>query len=245
MKPSGKNVLVTRPGHQAPPLCRLLTAAGFNPIPLPTIDIVAMTENASIDNRLKSLSEFDYIVFISANAVTQANVHRPQWPSSSHYIAIGPKTADTMSRIGIQASTISAKPFNSEQLITQLPFALTGKRILIIKGQGGRDFLADAFRNKGMLVDTLDVYQRKLPICTPAITPTLPIDYVTITSNLALKHLTILLPNDIEFLKKNSTFVVFSQRIANYAKELGCQHIVVSDAAHDAGLLNAIIKTKA
>lgn len=245
MKPLGKNVLVTRPVHQAQSLCTLLTTAGFNPITFPTIDIVAIERNPAIDKALSTLNKYDYILFISANAVTQANIHQPQWPNTSiHYIAIGPKTAEAMNRIGVQADTISSKPFNSEQIISQLPPSLTGQRILIIKGQGGRDFLAKELKKKGMLVDTLDVYQRQLPINTSTIVATSRIDYITITSNLALEHLTMLVPDDIESLKKNSTFVVFSQRIADYAQEIGCQHVVTSDVANSAGLVNAINKTK-
>lgn len=245
MQSNEKTVLVTRPAHQSDHLCGLLTAAGFTPIRYPTIAIQAVENTAHISNTLYQHSNYDYLIFISANAVIQADrLIDHQWQKTpSGMIAIGPKTADTLDQLGLKPTITAAKPFNSERLLTQLPSDLKQKKGLIIKGKGGRTLLAEQLQKRGMTVDTLDVYQRTLPNNYKTSHNKKPA-YITITSQLALDNLFLIPPRPIGELKQQCTFVVFSERLARYASSLDCQHLLISHGASDKGLVSAINQDK-
>jgi len=236
-------VLVTRPAHQSDNLCQLLTDNGVTPLRFPTIEIQAPKNPAAAISKLQALKHYDFLIFISLNAVIQANeiVTKP-WPKDSIIVAIGPSTANALESIGLTASITATKPFNSEQLFTQFPPDSQQKKCLIIKGEGGRKILAEHLVQQGMAVDTVDVYKRATPTLNM---PSIEIpSYVTITSQLALKNLFLLLPQQANELKQKSIFILFSQRIADYAKEQGCQQTIYCQEASDTGLIDAINNTK-
>jgi uroporphyrinogen-III synthase len=236
------HVLVTRPAHQSQQLCECLLEAGFKPITFPTIDIVPLPIDHYKKHTLENISTFDFVLFISANAVHQVIAYKTLWPSeNTRYIAIGPSTAEAMvASLAITPDFISSKPFSSEQLMTQLPSQLADKRILIIKGEGGRDFLANELKNKDMIVKTLDTYRRSLPTNIAPHFKHSDIAYITITSILALKNLTLLLQDDFSTMAKRCVFVLFSERIEQYAKQIGCTHTIVSNNANNDSLVQAI-----
>jgi len=240
-----KTVLVTRPTHQSVNLCALLTAEGFSPISYPTIEIQPVDSTPQAINTLQHCNDYDYLIFVSANAVLQADFlinHRWQLTHTT-IVAIGPKTADTLQTIGLNPHIISAKPFSSERLLGQLPNELKQTKGLIIKGQDGRTLLAEQLRKRGMTVDCVDVYKRVLPNNYGALNIKTP-PYITITSQLALDNLFLMLPQQMTELKQRRTFIVFSQRIARYAESLDCQHILISQEASDIGLVLAITHAK-
>jgi len=236
-------VLVTRPAHQSDNLCRLLTDSGATPLRFPTIEIQAPKKPAAARSKLQALEHYDFLIFISLNAVIQANkLMTKAWPKDSIIVAIGPSTANALENIGLTASITATKPFNSEQLLTQFPSDIQQKKCLIIKGEGGRKMLAEHLIQQGMAVDTVDVYKRAAPTLNM---PSIEIpSYVTITSQLALKNLFLLLPQQANELKQRSTFILFSQRITDYAKEQGCQQTICCQEASDSGLIDAINNTK-
>lgn len=240
-----KTVLVTRPAHQSAHLCELLTAKGFSPICFPTIEIQPVDSTPHITNTLQHCNDYDYLIFVSANAVLQADLLiNHQWQKAHvSIVAIGPKTADTLNKIGLKPQIISAKPFDSERLLEQLPNELKQTRSLIIKGEGGRALLAEQLQKRGMTVDCIDVYKRALPTNYDLLKSKAP-SYITITSQLALDNLLLMLPQQVIELKQRCTFVLFSQRIARYAESLGCQHILISQEASDIGLISAISDEK-
>ncbi|MDF1689205.1 MAG: uroporphyrinogen-III synthase [Cycloclasticus sp.] len=241
--PTNENyVLVTRPSHQATHLCSLLTAHGFQPIRFPTIDIQAVSDTSIAKGVLLHSHQYDYLIFVSANAVSLADtLLKKKWPlQQANIVAIGPKTADLLTKIGIKPSIISAAPFSSENLLEQLPSTLEQKKGLIIKGEGGRALLSEQLQQRGMKVDCIDVYKRALPSKSNDINIE-QLQYITITSQLALDNLFSLLPKQTLELKKRATFVAFSQRIAHYAESLGCQHILTSQEASDMGVVSTIV----
>lgn len=236
------NVLVTRPAHQAEHLCSLLTAKGFQPIRYPTIEIQATAHTSIAKASLQHSQQYDYLIFVSPNAVAQADhLLNNKWsPQQTKIIAIGPKTADRLTKIGLQPSIVATTPFNSESLLKRLPSSLKHKKGLLIKGEGGRTLLSEQLQQRGMDVTSVDVYQRALPSNSNEIDSKIP-QYITITSQRALDNLFILLAKQTLELKKYAIFIVLSQRIAHYAEDLGCQHVVASQEASDMGLVSTIV----
>lgn len=237
-----KNVLVTRPEHQAEHLCSLLIAANFQPIRYPTIEIQTTDHTPLTRTALEHSHQCDYLIFVSPNAVAQADhLLDNKWPpQQTNIIAIGPKTADKLTKIGLQPSIVATTPFNSESLLKLLPSSLKHKKGLIIKGEGGRTLLSEQLQQRGMDVTSVDVYQRALPSNSNQIGTKIP-QYITITSQRALDNLFILLAKQTPELKKYAIFIVLSQRIAHYAEDLGCQHVVASQEASDMGLVSTIV----
>ena len=241
-----KNVLVTRPAEQTANLSALLTEAGFQPILYPTIGIFPAPNPLVAQQVLSNLPFYNYVIFISPNAALQADLLLQQkWPSlgATTLVAIGPKTASTLNQLGQSPLIIANKPFNSEALLDQLPTHSKQLRCLIVKGQGGRQFLAEQLKKKGMHVSTLDVYSRGLPQPTQELSSK-TISYVTITSQLALDNLYQLIPEKMKTLQQHATFVFYSQRIANYASQRGCHQCLISHEASDAGLVFALLNAK-
>ncbi|ORU92653.1 MAG: hypothetical protein A6F70_03330 [Cycloclasticus sp. symbiont of Bathymodiolus heckerae] len=235
-------VLVTRPAHQSDKLCRLLTNNGFSPLRFPTIEIQELANSAAVSIQLQSAEDYDFLIFISANAVVEANKLVTAWPTNKTIIAIGPETARSLKKIGLSPTITAKRPFNSEQLLAQISANANQNKGLIIKGEGGRTLLADTLRKRGLIIDTANVYKRGQPVLNNRVT-TAP-EFITITSQLALKNLFLLLPQQADALKEHSTFILFSKRIADYAKELGCQHTICSEEASDSSLVFAMINDK-
>lgn len=235
------NVLVTRPENQSSGLCALLSAQGYQPICYPTIQIQTLEDTAAATQKLSHCGDVDYLVFVSANAVANADVLlKNAWPTTNaRIVAIGPKTAGLLQDIGLKADIIATKPFDSEALLAQLPTQPQGQRCLIIKGEGGRTALADGLRQRGMHVNFVDVYKRGLAQNSTELLEQ-PLHYITITSQLALDNLFHVSAEKTATLKQRSIFVVFSQRIADHAISLGCQHILISSEASDKALLTCI-----
>jgi uroporphyrinogen-III synthase len=241
------NVLVTRPEYQASALVELLKKRGFTPFKCPTIAISPPDTPSSAIAKLQQLSTFDYVIFISANAATQADaLLEQQWPkTAAPIIAIGPKTRAAIENIGLKVTLTAAAPFTSEQLITSFSeqFKVPEKaRSLIIKGQGGRNYLASALNSLNISVNTADVYRRTLPKKALSTLPN-KLSYITITSQLALDNLFLLYPNESNRLKSESTFIVLSKRIAKHAESLGCKRVCVADLATNEGILSALLTT--
>ena len=65
----GKRVLVTRPYHQAEFFVEQLTKFGALPIIAPAIKVSSNMEDFESQAVLDNLSDFDWIVFTSANGV--------------------------------------------------------------------------------------------------------------------------------------------------------------------------------
>lgn len=235
------NVLVTRPARQALSLCQKLSAANLTPVSYPTIDIQPVSKPAHATQQLADIGHKDYLIFSSQNAVAHAdlllNKHWPALPNT--LVAIGPKTAIALAAIHLPPTIVAQKPFNSEALLKQFQQTLDGKTGAIVKGEGGRPFLANQLQKRGLSLINIDVYRRCLPQHSTDLNS--PIKYITITSQLALDNLFSMQQARAELFKQQACFITFSQRIAAYALTLGCQHVHTCPEASDDSLVNSIL----
>jgi uroporphyrinogen-III synthase len=238
-------VLVTRPSGQSEGLCKRILDAGFKPIRFPTIEIVDIKNPASARESLTHLSHHHYIIFTSVNAVTYADkTLNGQWQTGdSKLVAIGPRTRQALKRKGLSADITAEPPFSSEQLLSNFPPTLEGKNCLILKGEEGRTFLSSSLRQRGANVQAIDVYRRTLPQGNTAF-PTEHLDFVTVTSQLSLENFFALCPINSQEFKENTCFVVFSERLANAVRTMGCKLILVSEQASDESLVSTIVQAQ-
>ena len=229
---NGLKVLVTRPEHQAENLCDLIVAQGGEVIAFPVISIkpIAVEDNAA--------SNCEMIIFVSRNAVSYfVDGSREQPCDSIQCVAIGAGTAKRMIECGLRVDIQAPSPAGSESLLAMSEFQdVSGTDIVIVRGQGGRELLADTLTARGASVQYLEVYQRQ--ITSPnndKIEQAKQVDCSIVTSVAGLDNLCQLIKGDT---LKNKRLIVISERIKQRALELGFQKIYVADDASD----NAIVQ---
>ncbi|MBN2647830.1 MAG: uroporphyrinogen-III synthase [Thiotrichales bacterium] len=158
---SGLTLLNTRPEQQAQALTVALQAQGCEVLACPTLTI----EWQKLVPPLPDLTDFDWIIFTSVNAV-QGWVQQGgllQMPTKrTQVLAIGRATAQAGEALGWPIRTLSAQQFDSESLLTHPAMqVLTGQKILLVKGEGGRTLLAETLTQRGAQLVLALVYRRQ------------------------------------------------------------------------------------
>lgn len=244
----GRGIVVTRPVHQAEALCKLLEAAGARALRFPVIEIQPVKNRSALQAQLQRLSDYDTAIFISANAVEQAFALLPSrnWPAQVKIAAVGRATARRLEEHGLVVSSCPASGFTSEALLALQEFQqLQEGRILILRGEGGREELRDTLMARGAQVDYLELYRRVTASSDPA--PLLTqwqagaIDAVLLTSAEGLRSLQAIIGTLGMRLLRSTCIVVAHARMGDLAKSLGHGGtIVVAADATDAAMLNAL-----
>ncbi len=246
---NGARILVTRPAHQAQNLAHLLQQHGATVVLLPTIAIAQVDDLHSIRNTLENLHRFQSLIFISANAVNfalEANGGKIADTSKLlHFVAVGKATAQAMAAAGITVNLVPEQGFNSEALLAMPQLKqVDGQRILIVRGVGGRDELANTLRARGAQVDYLEVYRRVIPCIDSAPVVKLlmqnKLDVITAASVEALRNLLSMLGKSNHALLFNLPLIVVSDRIKNVAAELGFKRITVTEMPSDTAILDTV-----
>lgn len=245
---SGFGVLVTRPAHQAGALCDRIAAAGGRPVRFPLLTIHDLTTSPAVDARLARLSDYQLAIFISPNATSlglQAIKRHGGVPPGLKLATVGQGSARMLHQIlDRRPDIVPEQRFDSEGLLA-LPALqeVAGKRILILRGEGGRELLADTLRRRGATVDYVELYRREAPSPDVAEQDWLEkTDIITITSSEALQNLVSLTPADDKSQLLAKPLVVVSERTAALARELGFrQPAMLSESAGDESILQALI----
>jgi len=238
---AGSKVLVTRPEQQAKPLCDLIVKAGGQAIAFPAIEIVPIpTSNwAEI-----ALAEQDMIIFVSRNAVSYfIEALTEPLPNQILLASVGAGSAASMHDHGLRVDIQPEKSIGSEGLLLMPEFDnMVDKKILIVRGKGGRELLADTLTQRGGIVQYLEVYERVLPSpsvvqCEQALTA----DYIVCTSVAGVKNLSVLLQKGLKKIV-DKPMLVMSERIKAYAASVGFQNIIVTDTSSDKAVVELLTK---
>ncbi len=156
---AGVGVLVTRPRRQATELTEAINARGGSVIEFPVIEIVPHDQNA-VATDAGDLHDPDIAIFVSSNAVR----HGLDYSASARTAVVGPATAAALESAGRIVDIASVDGYDSEHLLAQAELQDVGeKHVRIIRGVGGRELLADTLRERGAIVDYLEVYERVAP----------------------------------------------------------------------------------
>jgi uroporphyrinogen-III synthase len=241
---------VTRPAHQAGPFIQLLEAAGFAAIPFPAITICDIDQADALKSRFNKLDNFDILIFISVNAVVYAlhYLNPSQIPDTLRIAAIGKRTAQVLNDHGFNVDFLPDAGYNSESLLALNDFQtplISQQSILIIRGEGGREYLADTLQSRGARVDYAEVYRRCCPVIDPSAVLALwnqdAIQIVTVTSNEALKNLYHIVGPEGRTHLCQTPIVVPSQRGVELAQQLGFSSSILQAAsATDTDMLDTI-----
>ena len=220
-------------------------------IRLPAIDIQPITDRSELDVILSGLHNYDCVIFVSRNAVLHA---MPLLQGQTgilaglRIIALGEGTAAAAYAMGLNAIAHGGIQSDSETLLA-LPLlqeaAVKNKRIIIFRGVGGRELLADTLRARGAQVDYAEVYQRIRPYYDKAALDKIWFvdrpDRMVVTSGEALHNLFAMLGPEHRVIMQNTELVVIGARMAGLAQDLGFRKPLVADAT-DEGLLRALIQ---
>jgi len=257
-------VVLTRPAGQSDALAKTLHDAGVATVEFPLIDIAAADDEAPLRAALASLDRYALVVFVSPNAVDYAFAsHDAIWPHALPVGVVGPGSVAALAKHGVEAPAYQVispgasaddndgARFDSEALYAALETllgenAFEGKRVLIVRGDGGREWLAERLREAGAEVETVAAYRRLVPdpsigawsrihallsdeSKTPHAWLVTSSEGVRNLAELAHDHLT---TNEQAHLKR-AMFVAPHPRIAETARALGFDSITVSGAGDE------------
>ena len=168
---AGRAILIARPAHQCAVLADLIRAAGAEVVVFPTLEVEPIPLDDAACRALERLREFDLAIFVSANAVQAALPHIVRaggWPGGPAVAAIGQATARVLRACGIDPGLVPPGAGDSEALLClpELQRLPLGK-VVIFRGVGGREVLAEALRARGAQVEYVECYRRVLPATDP------------------------------------------------------------------------------
>jgi uroporphyrinogen-III synthase len=242
----GARIVITRPARQAAGLAQQIAALGGKPVMFPAIVILPPADRSALERAQRDLAQYDYAVFVSANAVEYGVGDPASWPAQLVALAPGPGTASALAAVGIEQVRIPATTMDSEGLLALPELAdVAGKRIVIYRGSGGRELLGETLSERGAEVDYVECYRRAKPhgdfATMAAAWRAGEIDALTLTSSEGLDNLWELFDDVTRTsLAATPTFVPHP-RIAERARTLGFGRVTVT-APTDAGLLDSLLE---
>ncbi|MCZ6559641.1 MAG: uroporphyrinogen-III synthase [Gammaproteobacteria bacterium] len=248
---NGAGVLITRPAHQSGELARLVEKAGGVPVLFPAIEIEPTVSASQLLSRFHALSRPDLAIVISSNAENYGEPVLGELVAQNvRLAAIGPATAKTMQHLGCRPGIVPASGFNSEALLAEDEFRdMKGRRVLILRGEGGREVLGDTLRQRDAAVDYLEVYRRLLP--QPGAGEVRKIEslwaeggvrFVATNSVETLDNLVRLLSPDGQRLLRASRIVTISEQVVRKATQIGiAAPSLLARSPNDPAMLEAML----
>jgi len=249
-------VVVTRPAHQAEGLVRSLEAAGARVYRFPVLDIVPPDDEGAARGLFQDLGHFHLAIFISANAVERGLALTEMaggLPPGLQVGAVGRATAGALEARGIRVDLVPGGRFDSEALLAmdalQGP-AIAGRRVLIVRGGGGRELLGETLRQRGARVDYAEVYRRARPDAAPkSLLEPLgqgEVDVIVVTSGEGLRNLYEMVGEAGSPWLLHIPLLVVSERVAGLARTMGWRAApLVAPGAGDEAILKTLIRWRA
>ena len=236
-------------------LVAALERHGLRTHQFPLLDIAPTPNLDDLRAALGDPSRYALVVFVSPNAVQQAFSAMPEgfrWPQEVPVAVVGPASAQALATHGVAPPAHRViKPDthaddarqDSEALYARLDVpSLSGREVLIVRGNGGREWLADQLREAGASVRTAEAYRRSVPV--PDAAAWLALRAVlssrhawTLTSSEAVRNLDELAranlsPADLDTLHGAPCFASHA-RIVEQAESLGFRDVTLTGAGDD------------
>ena len=157
----GRTILTTRASGQGEELRQGLEALGAKVVHIPTIEFTPPESWSRVDDAIRGLADYDWIVFTSANAV-DALMDRARNLPRVRIAAAGPQTARRLEERGFEVELIPDR-FRAEGLLEQFPADLKGVRFLLPRAEVADETLPETLRSRGAAVDIVVVYRTRMP----------------------------------------------------------------------------------
>jgi uroporphyrinogen-III synthase len=247
-------VVITRPRAQGEELAARVAALGFEAELLPLLEIHALADQSALKHALDGVADYAMVAFVSPNAIDAAFAHIARWPDGVALAVLGETSRACLASHGVDDANATiyspqGAASDSEHLLRAIdPAALAGKKVLIVRGETGRELIGEGLRAAGAEVTTVAAYRRRVPDLTPELEATLTRllarrnDWI-ITSSEALRGLLELVARmggeaAVEKMQQQHLIVPHA-RIAETAASLGLTRITLAGSG-DAALLAAL-----
>lgn len=159
-----ETVLVTRPEGQQQGMMRLLQQASWQALHVPALRIEPLAISDADRRLLMDLDQYHAVFFVSTNAVSLGvgamEDYWPQWPLGVHWLAVGEATAAAMTAAGLPAEHPDAGHDSESVLALDCLRDLREKKVLVLRGEGGRELFGQRLRDRGARVDYISLYRR-------------------------------------------------------------------------------------
>ena len=244
-------VVITRPSHQTSEIKSLVNEHQGHPIEFPLLEIQSKSQNETFQHTVLKLEDYDWALFISSNAVQfgmPAVKHAfHTLPESIKFAAIGPSTQKALKLFDVQDVLIPEENFDSEGLLaTSEMNDIQNKKIVIFRGEGGRETLAETLRARGAEVTYAECYVRTFPQTNldllKAFSEKIHISAILITSSEACKEFVRLSrQKNMDFLK-DILFIVNHPRMVNVLERESFMTFS-SDEPSDQSMMKKLLET--
>lgn len=245
---SGIHIAVTRPVDQAEAITKLITHLGGVAIAYPLLAIQPLEDYRAFEQQLAELETTDWAIFISTNAVDHAmpRILRRYGniPENLRFAAMGHQTAKELGFYGVHNVLIPHTRFDSETMLA-LPemHDVANMKIVIFRGVGGRELLADTLKSRGANVYFAECYRRVNPQTSANLLADLwkqgKLQAIIVTSSEAMRYL-LELASSAEWLR-HVTLCVNHARIAELPQQIGLK-VAIADAPGDSAVLDTLLK---
>jgi len=228
-------------------LCEAIENAHGRPVRFPVVEILPPEDPEAARRVLARADEADLLVFVSANAVRHAFDALPETlPATVEIAAVGRATARALEEAGLEPTLVPEGRYDSEGLLA-LPRLqqMAGKRVILVRGEGGRELLAAELARRGAEVVHAEVYRRR---CAERSARNLVANWdalvqaVVVTSVEIFDCLWRLLGDAGRARLVETPLVAISARVAQHARAAGCRRVRVAEQASDHAILRALCR---
>ncbi|MGE5615471.1 MAG: uroporphyrinogen-III synthase [Bacillota bacterium] len=243
----GLGIVITRPRAAAEPLARRLEREGARPFVFPALAIEALPPSPVLDAALALLAQSRLAIFVSANAVEHGLAHARRhgpWPKRVRVAAIGDATAQALRNSGFRDVISPPERHDSEALLALEPLkSVDGERVVIFRGQGGREALKETLEARGALVTYAECYRRMCPAADAA--PLLQawsrgeVQAVNVLSRETLENFMTLVGAQGEAMATRTTLVVPHEAVGAHPAARRFARMIVSHPGND-GLVKSL-----
>ncbi len=171
-------VVITRPEKQALMWAEKLRLSGIDATIIPLLEIKPFRDIADMEAKVRPIKNcilnfdlYQKVIFVSQNAVEHGmewiENYWPQMPIGIDFFAVGETTANLLREYGVSPQDLAETTqgsMTSESLLSAPSLQkVDGDKVLIVRGVGGRGYLAEELRKRGATVDYCEVYERQIP----------------------------------------------------------------------------------
>ena len=236
-------ILITRQLEQSEKFSDILNKENIKNFIFPVIEIKKIKLRTK---DLENIKSSDFIIFTSQNSV-KSLIHELDIKNliGKKIAAIGESTKKNLNDLGVHVDICPKSNFTSESLLQEIRSNnIVDKKIIIIKGVGGRNYLHEELSKDNYTFNDLDVYERELPSNLNYLSMRIFLDitHICVTSIAVLDNL-IKISDILKFeVSENITFIAGNSRIAEVVKERFPRNkIMVSLNPSNKEMLNTIL----
>ncbi|MFV3366847.1 uroporphyrinogen-III synthase [Pseudomonas sp. NY15435] len=243
-------LLLTRPEEDCAALATTLAEHGIHGDCLPLLAITPREETPAERSLILDLDRYCAVIVVSKPAarlgLERLDRYWPQPPLTQRWFTVGAATAAILEDYGLDV--VCPQDGDDSEALMALPefeqaLQVHDPKVLIMRGESGREFLAERLRGQGVAVDYLELYRRELPAYPQGELlrriQAERLNAIAVSSGQGLEHLRQLAAEDWPQVSAMPLFVP-SPRVADQAREMGALQVIDCRGASPAALMEAL-----